>query len=55
MGIDTQDLRFSAIEARLSRVEGIIEQMNERIGLIERRLTITMWVTVLIAIFIRRG
>ena len=68
MATDTQELRFSAIESRLSRLEGIVEQMNLRLDSIERRLAsleakvdrlflfqVTMWVTLLAAIFFKKG
>ena len=50
---------MTEIEERMAKIEGIVEQMNERLNHIESRLTwmlgimITMWVTIITAILFK--
>jgi hypothetical protein len=64
MSVQELDARMGALESRMSRVEGVLEQSNERLGSIERRLDsmdqrftwligiiVGTWITTILAIF----
>lgn len=50
---------MAQLEERVAKIEGIIEQMSQRLNHIESRLTwmlgiiITMWITIILAIIFK--